>query len=199
MTRGRSTLRGGTIAAGAAGQTALRARLRDRLASADAEASAAVTPDRTAAAPEPADRGVALAPEHPTAGVSVAVVDVEPPATDVETIAARVLTALGSRLAGLVRPTDLVVRPWRTRFVLVLDGTRDDYQLAAVRRRITDALTPPVLVDGRSLRTSVRVGVVHADPHDTVDALLTRLAASATPDARSARVRRAIGVVAPPV
>ncbi len=197
LPRGRSTVRGGTIAAGAAGQAALRARLRDRLAAAEAEAAATVDSDSAAAAGEPQVGGIVLASEHPTTGVSVAVIDVEPPATDVETIAARVLTALGIRLAGLVRPTDLVVRPWRTRFVLVLDGARDDYQLAAVRRRIADALTPPVLVDGRSLRTSVRVGVVHSDPADTVDALLTRLAASATPDARPARVRRAIGVVTP--
>jgi GGDEF domain-containing protein len=139
-----------------------------------------------------------LAPEQAclTSGVSVVVVDVEPLATGIDTVVDQVLTALGRRLAGLVRPTDLVVRPWRTRFVLVLDGARDDYQLAGARRRITDALTPPVLMDGRPLRTSVLVGVVVSDPQDTVDAVLARLGSVAT--RRPVRVRRAIGVVVPP-
>jgi hypothetical protein len=172
--------------AGAAGQRALRARLRERLG----EREVGVDTD-------PATGQVELAPDAPLPGISVAVVDVEPPATDVETVADRVLMALGSRLADLVRSSDLVVRPWRTRFVLVLDGARDDYQLAAARRRITDALTPPVLVDGRPLRPSVRVGVVPAERHETVDAVLARLGSAATRDQRPVRLRRAIGVVPP--
>jgi GGDEF domain-containing protein len=179
--------RSGAIAAGAAGQKALRARLRDRLRTRDDSAVPPARPDRVDLAPEQACL---------TSGVSVVVVDVEPLATGIDTVVDQVLTALGRRLAGLVRPTDLVVRPWRTRFVLVLDGARDDYQLAGARRRITDALTPPVLMDGRPLRTSVLVGVVVSDPQDTVDAVLARLGSVAT--RRPIRVRRAIGVVGPP-
>jgi GGDEF domain-containing protein len=125
---------------------------------------------------------------------SLAVVDVDASSSDHPDGRERLLTALGSRLADATRPSDLVVRPEAGRFVLILGGTRDDYALAAARRRISDVLCRPVLIDGRPVHTSVAVGVLPATAEDTVDGLLDRLRLAATRDRRAARRLRSVWV-----
>ncbi len=136
-----------------------------------------------------------LAEDAPAERFSVAIVEVAPVAADHLASPGgreRLLTALGSRLADVTRPSDLVVRPTANRFVLVLNGVRDNYGLAAARRRITDVLLRPVLIDGRPIRTTVAVGVVAAEPGETVDGILGRLGAAAVRDRRSARRLRSV-------
>jgi GGDEF domain-containing protein len=160
-------------------QQALRTRLRERLRDASS----------------PVENGT-------DRKFSIAVVEVHPVTTTaIEHPGGRerLLTALGSRLADATRPADLVVRPEPGRFVLVLDGVRDSYGLAAARRRIADVLSRPVLIDGRPVRTTVAVGVLPAGPGDTVDDLLGRLAEAATRDRRSARRLRSVGLAEPPI
>jgi GGDEF domain-containing protein len=130
--------------------------------------------------------------EQDGTGFSVAVVEVDPTAAHHPAGRERLLTALGTRLAAATRPTDLVVRPSSSRFVLVLGGARDSYGLAAARRRICDVLSRPVLIDGRPVRSTVAVGVVPAAADDTVDGLLTRLVDSAKRDRRSVRRLRSV-------
>jgi GGDEF domain-containing protein len=167
-----------TVLTGPAAQLALRTRLRERLRVASPSGNGT---DRY---------------------FSLAVVEVDPVTTaglEHPGGRERLLTALGRRLADATRPTDLVVRPTAGRFVLVLNGVRDSYGLAAARRRIADVLSRPVLIDGRPVRTTVAVGVLPAGPEDTVDDLLGRLAEAATRDRRSGRRLRSVGLAEPPV
>lgn len=163
------------VPAGPVAQRVLRRRLAERLDEAAGRESV----------PEPGARSTGVA-------FSVAVVDVDPATSRHPVGRERLLTALGSRLADATRPSDLVVRPAPTRFVLVLSGARDSYGLAAARRRIRDVLSRPVLIDGCPVRSTVAVGVVPAAVDDTVDGILERLDASATRDRRSARRLRSV-------
>jgi GGDEF domain-containing protein len=163
-----------TVPAGLAAQRALRRRLQERLA--DATAAEGATGARS---------------------FSLAVVEVDATSTGHADGRERLLTALGSRLADVTRPSDLVVRPEPHRFVIVLGGTRDTYALAAARRRISDVLSRPVLIDGRPVRSSVAVGVLPATSEDSVDGLLARLPSAATRDRRSARRLRSVAVADP--
>jgi GGDEF domain-containing protein len=165
------------VPAGPIAQRLLRLRLAERLDEAAADA-----PDAPGA--PPATSRIAF---------SVAVVDVDPASSRHPVGRERLLKALGSRLADATRPTDLVVRPTATRFVLVLSGARDSYGLAAARRRIRDVLSRPVLIDGCPVRSGVAVGVVPAGIDDTVEGLLDRLDQAATRDRRSARRLRSVG------
>lgn len=158
------------VPTGPAGQRALRRRLQQRL--------------------EQADRADRLDPAE--SGFSVAVVEVDPADSRHPDGRERLLAALGSRLAGATRPSDLVVRPGRDRFVLVLGGARDDHGLAAARRRIKDVLARPVLIDGRPVRSTVAVGVVVGAPGDTVHTVLSRLVDAADRESRSARRLRIV-------
>lgn len=154
--------------AGPVAQRVLRQRLAERLDEAVAEPGEAAT------------------------AFSVAVVEVDPTSSRHPVGRERLLTALGTRLADVTRPADLVVRPTPNRFVLVLSGARDSYGLAAARRRICDVLSRPVLIDGRPVRSSVAVGVVPAAAGDTVEGLLNRLVDSARRDRRSLRRLRSV-------
>jgi GGDEF domain-containing protein len=131
-------------------------------------------------------------PCETTTAFSVAVVEVDPTPSRHPVGRERLLTALATRLADATRPADLVVRPTPNRFVLVLSGARDNYGLAAARRRICDVLSRPVLIDGRPVRTTVAVGVVPAAADDTVEGLLNRLVDSARRDRRSLRRLRSV-------
>jgi GGDEF domain-containing protein len=164
------------VPAGPLAQRALRARLRERLIE-----------------PSPGS--------EQDCRFSVALVEIDPvsPAEiDHPGGRERVLSTLGSRLADVIRPTDLVVRPASGRFVLVLNGGRDGYGLAAARRRIKDVLHRPVLIDGRPVRTNIAVGVLPGGPGDTVDELLSQLADATARDRRSARRLRSVELTQPP-
>jgi GGDEF domain-containing protein len=162
------------VPAGLAAQRALRRRLQERLS--DAAGADGATRARS---------------------FSLAVVEVDATSGGHPDGGERLLTALGSRLADVTRPSDLVVRPQPNRFVIVLGGTRDTYALAAARRRISDVLSRPVLIDGRPVRSSVAVGVLPATGEDTVDGLLARLPSAATRDRRSARRLRSVAIADP--
>jgi GGDEF domain-containing protein len=166
------------IATGPAALGVLRSNLQERLAD---HAPA----DSDAADQDPAERAFSL--------VVVEVAALSPAATDHRDGRDRLLTALGSRLADVTRPGDLVVHPAGDRFVLVLSGVRNRYGRAVIRRRIADVLSRPVLVDGRPVRTAVSVGVLPAAPGDTIDDLLGRLGQTAIRDRRSARRLRDVG------
>ena len=177
VTRARSV-----VPAGPAAQRELRRRLRERLDEAAGEESAP-DPDRTPG----------------TRSFSLAVVEVDPTPSGHPDGRERLLTALGSRLADATRPSDLVVRPAPNRFVLVLGGTRDTYGLAAARRRISDVLSRPVLIDGRPVRSTVAVGMLPATAEDTVEGLLAQLPGAAKRDRRAARRLRSVAVPGPSV
>jgi len=71
----------------------------------------------------------------------------------------RLLKAVAERIRGTVRSEDVVVRMGGDEFIVVLRSVRNAEQVNDAAVRINDALSAPVLVDGRPLVTTVSIGV----------------------------------------
>ena len=80
------------------------------------------------------------------------------------------LIASGQRLLASVRGSDLVARIGGDEFVLLIEGATDT-AVDAITSRIIERLSAPVVVSGRTVQTTVSVGVAFATPEITADAL----------------------------
>src|SRR5690606_31336278 len=76
------------------------------------------------------------------------------------------LIAAGQRLLASVRGSDLVARIGGDEFVVLIDGATDS-AVSAITTRITERLSAPVVVSGRTIQTTVSVGVAFATPETT--------------------------------
>src|SRR5712671_2207829 len=80
----------------------------------------------------------------------------------------KLLKTVAQRVRSTVRTQDVVVRMGGDEFVVILKGVQDTTQVNETAERINQALSAPMVVDGRTLVTTVSIGV-SLYPHDGVD------------------------------
>jgi diguanylate cyclase (GGDEF)-like protein len=88
----------------------------------------------------------------------------------------RLLIAVGERLAGAVRPGDLVARLGGDEFAVVVKRLDDPRQALAMARRIEEALSVPLVLDGLPLDVSGSIGIALYPEHGSDFATLLRRA-----------------------
>jgi diguanylate cyclase (GGDEF)-like protein/PAS domain S-box-containing protein len=79
----------------------------------------------------------------------------------------KLLKTVAQRVRATVRAQDVVVRMGGDEFVVILKGVQDT-EVNETAGRINQALSAPMVVDGRTLVTTVSIGVA-LYPHDGVD------------------------------
>ena len=82
------------------------------------------------------------------------------------------LIAIGERLEGLVRPTDLVARLGGDEFVVVLDSVEDRRDPISIAGRIRSELAIPVEIEGTEVVTAGSIGIAVATARSDADGLL---------------------------
>ena len=80
----------------------------------------------------------------------------------------KLLKTVAQRIRSTMRTEDVVVRMGGDEFIVVLKSVQTDEQVLDAASRINDALSGPVIVDGRPLVTTVSVGV-SVFPRDGAD------------------------------
>ena len=80
----------------------------------------------------------------------------------------KLLKTVASRIRSTVRDEDVVVRMGGDEFIVVLKNVKTPQQVNETASRINEALSAPVIVDGRPLVTTVSIGVSHY-PRDGSD------------------------------
>jgi diguanylate cyclase (GGDEF)-like protein/PAS domain S-box-containing protein len=80
----------------------------------------------------------------------------------------KLLKTVAQRVRATVRTQDVVVRMGGDEFVVILKGVQDTGQVNETAERINQALSAPMVVDGRTLVTTVSIGV-SLYPHDGAD------------------------------
>ena len=80
----------------------------------------------------------------------------------------KLLKTVAQRVRSTVRTQDVVVRMGGDEFVVILKGVQQTGQVSETAERINQALSAPMVVDGRTLVTTVSIGVA-LYPHDGVD------------------------------
>jgi diguanylate cyclase (GGDEF)-like protein/PAS domain S-box-containing protein len=76
----------------------------------------------------------------------------------------RLLTALGQRMSGVLRPSDTVARFGGDEFTLLLDGVSDPDHAMGVATRLQEALARPFTIDGHQLSVAATIGVAVNSP-----------------------------------
>ncbi len=71
----------------------------------------------------------------------------------------KLLKTVAQRVRSTVRSQDLVVRMGGDEFVVILRGITGNETVTVTSSRITEALSAPMMVDGRALVTTVSIGV----------------------------------------
>jgi diguanylate cyclase (GGDEF)-like protein len=71
----------------------------------------------------------------------------------------RVLCEVAERLAGCVRPGDVVARFGGDEFTVLIDNLHNDADAAIVARRILGRLEEPVAADGQPVEVAASIGV----------------------------------------
>jgi diguanylate cyclase (GGDEF)-like protein len=83
------------------------------------------------------------------------------------------LRAIGLRLQSVLRKHELCGRVGGDEFCVVVSSFKDDHDLAAIARRLLDALTEPVAYEGFTLGVSASIGIaVYPRDGTTVEELL---------------------------
>ena len=82
----------------------------------------------------------------------------------------RVLAAVAGRVEAGVRGTDTVARIGGDEFAVICEGA-DAQTATLVAARIQQALTEPVVVDGKAFPMSMSIGIALSPPHRTEDLL----------------------------
>jgi diguanylate cyclase (GGDEF)-like protein/PAS domain S-box-containing protein len=80
----------------------------------------------------------------------------------------KLLKTVAQRIRSTMRVEDVVVRMGGDEFIVVLKGVRSSEQVSDAAGRINHALSAPMIVDGRTLVTTVSIGVA-LYPHDGAD------------------------------
>jgi len=80
----------------------------------------------------------------------------------------KLLKTVAQRVRSTVRTQDVVVRMGGDEFVVILKGVQQTGQVSETAERINQALSAPMVVDGRTLVTTVSIGVA-LYPHDGLD------------------------------
>jgi diguanylate cyclase (GGDEF)-like protein len=80
----------------------------------------------------------------------------------------KLLKTVAQRIRATMRTGDLVVRMGGDEFVVVMKGIKTTQQVNDAAARINHALSAPMVVDGRTLVTTVSIGVA-LYPHDGID------------------------------
>ncbi len=83
-----------------------------------------------------------------------------------------ILSAISTRLGGLVRPGDTVARIGGDEFVVVCEGLPDKQEAAAIAGRVVAGLAVPVDVTGEQVTPTVSVGIALGGRGSVGDALL---------------------------
>lgn len=83
-----------------------------------------------------------------------------------------VLTAVARRLRAAARPGDTVARLGGDEFVVCCPGSAAVAASGDIARRMLDAVSAPISVDGRVLAVKASVGVATAAPGDTLERVL---------------------------
>jgi diguanylate cyclase (GGDEF)-like protein len=85
----------------------------------------------------------------------------------------RVLSVLGERLGGLLRPMDTIARFGGDEFTFLFEGFTSEREVVLIADRICQAAGRPLEVDGVQLTASVSVGIAMAgDPTVSPDAII---------------------------
>jgi diguanylate cyclase (GGDEF)-like protein/PAS domain S-box-containing protein len=71
----------------------------------------------------------------------------------------QLLKAVAQRLRATLRGEDIVVRMGGDEFVVIMKSVRDADDVSEAALRITESLSSPIVIDGRSLITTVSIGV----------------------------------------
>jgi diguanylate cyclase (GGDEF)-like protein/PAS domain S-box-containing protein len=71
----------------------------------------------------------------------------------------QLLKAVAERLRATLRGEDIVIRMGGDEFVVIMKSVRDAEDVNEAALRITDSLSSPILINGRSLTTSASIGV----------------------------------------
>ena len=80
----------------------------------------------------------------------------------------KLLKTVAQRIRSTMRAEDVVVRMGGDEFVVVCKGVRTTEQVSEAAARINQRLGAPMVVDGRTLVTTVSIGVA-LYPHDGTD------------------------------
>ncbi len=80
----------------------------------------------------------------------------------------KLLKTVAQRIRSTMRAEDVVVRMGGDEFVVILKGVTNTEQVNEAAGRINNALCAPMIVDGRTLVTTVSIGVA-LYPHDGAD------------------------------
>jgi diguanylate cyclase (GGDEF)-like protein/PAS domain S-box-containing protein len=80
----------------------------------------------------------------------------------------KLLKTVAQRIRTTMRVEDVVVRMGGDEFVVILKGVKSSEQVSEAASRINHALSAPMVVDGRTLVTTVSIGVA-LYPHDGAD------------------------------
>jgi diguanylate cyclase (GGDEF)-like protein len=78
----------------------------------------------------------------------------------------RFLIAVGQRLAGAVRPRDLVARFHGDEFAILLPDI-EQFQVLMICERIQRLMRTPLTIDGKRIQGGVSIGIALARPQDT--------------------------------
>ena len=80
----------------------------------------------------------------------------------------KLLKTVAQRIRSTMRTEDLVVRMGGDEFVVVMKGVKNNALVSEAAERINQSLGAPMVVDGRTLVTTVSIGVA-LYPHDGID------------------------------
>ena len=87
----------------------------------------------------------------------------------------RLLTTVAERVRAALRPTDILARLGGDEFVVLLENLTTPAAAGTVAQRILDGLKVPYRQQGRTMNTSVSIGIATTDdPRQTADALVSQ-------------------------